>query len=69
MKRLTLALCAALAAGALAPAFASGDDPSSPFYLLPTQSKGTTLHPAGERNADGTPNRNYRQTKSGPDAK
>lgn len=69
MKRLAITVCAVLATGALAPAFASGDDPSSPFYLLPTQSKGTTLHPAGERNADGTPNRNYRRPGSPSDTK
>jgi len=40
------ALSVALLVGVLAavPASASTDDPSSPFYLLPTKSNGTTLH-------------------------
>jgi hypothetical protein len=40
------ALVVALFAGVIAalPASASTDDPSSPFYLLPTKSSGTTLH-------------------------
>jgi hypothetical protein len=40
------ALSVALLVGVLAavPASASTDDPSSPFYLLPTTSTGTTLH-------------------------
>jgi hypothetical protein len=44
MKRTTLVLAALLGAAAFAPAFASTNDPTSPFYLLPTQSNGTTLH-------------------------
>lgn len=40
------ALFVALFVGVMAalPASASTDDPSSPFYLLPTKSSGTTLH-------------------------
>jgi hypothetical protein len=40
------ALCAALLVGATAalPAAASTNDPTSPFYLLPTKDRGTTLH-------------------------
>jgi hypothetical protein len=44
MKRLALMLSAVIGLFALAPASASVDDPSSPFYLLPTKSRGTTLH-------------------------
>lgn len=44
MKRTALVLSALLGAAAFAPAFASTNDPTSPFYLLPTQSSGTTLH-------------------------
>jgi hypothetical protein len=44
MNRFALALAALAGALALAPASASTNDPSSPFYLLPTQSTGTTLH-------------------------
>jgi hypothetical protein len=44
MKRTALVLAALLGAAAFAPAFASTNDPTSPFYLLPTQSNGTTLH-------------------------
>ncbi len=44
MKRTALVLAALLGAAAFAPAFASTNDPTSPFYLLPTQSHGTTLH-------------------------
>jgi len=44
MNRTALVLAALLGAAAFAPAFASTDDPTSPFYLLPTQSSGTTLH-------------------------
>ena len=45
------ALCLALFVGALAavPASASTDDPSSPFYLLPTKAHGTTLQAEGSR--------------------
>jgi hypothetical protein len=55
MKRIALVLAALAAAAAFAPAFASTNDPTSPFYLLPTSSQGTTLHgaqagePAAER--------------------
>lgn len=40
------ALSVALFIGVIAalPASASTNDPSSPFYLLPTKSQGTTLH-------------------------
>jgi hypothetical protein len=40
------ALSVALFIGVIAalPASASTNDPSSPFYLLPTTSQGTTLH-------------------------
>jgi hypothetical protein len=50
MKRTALVLAALLGAAAFAPAFASTNDPTSPFYVLPTQSSGTTLHafPAGD---------------------
>lgn len=44
MKRTALVLAALIGAAAFAPAFASTNDPTSPFYLLPTQSSGTTLH-------------------------
>jgi hypothetical protein len=44
MTRIVLVLAALLGATAVAPAVASVDDPSSPFYLLPTQNAGTTLH-------------------------
>jgi hypothetical protein len=44
MKRTALVLAALFGAVAFAPAFASTNDPTSPFYLLPTQSSGTTLH-------------------------
>jgi hypothetical protein len=45
------ALVAALLVGAAAalPASASTDDPSSPFYLLPTKAHGTTLQAEGSR--------------------
>jgi hypothetical protein len=45
------ALIAALFVGAIAalPASASTDDPSSPFYLLPTKAHGTTLQAEGSR--------------------
>jgi hypothetical protein len=41
-----VALSLALLAGAaaVAPAHGRTDDPSSPFYLLPTKGHGTTLH-------------------------
>jgi hypothetical protein len=49
MKRIVLVLAALAGVAAFAPAFASTDDPSSPFYVLPTSSQGTTLHAlAGE---------------------
>jgi len=44
MKRTALVLSALVGALAFAPAFASTNDPTSPFYLLPTQKSGTTLH-------------------------
>ncbi len=44
MKRTALVLAALLGAAAFVPAFASTNDPTSPFYLLPTQSSGTTLY-------------------------
>jgi hypothetical protein len=44
MKRFAFVLAALVGAAAFAPAFASIDDPSSPFYVLPTSSQGTTLH-------------------------
>jgi hypothetical protein len=44
MKRTALVLAALLGAAGFAPAFASTDDPTSPFYLLPTQNSATTLH-------------------------
>lgn len=44
MKSLALILSALVATATFAPASASVDDPSSPFYLLPTKSRGTTLH-------------------------
>jgi hypothetical protein len=45
MLRKLAALSIALLIGAAAlPASASTDDPSSPFYLLPTKGQGTTLH-------------------------
>jgi hypothetical protein len=44
MKLATLILTAFLAAAALVPASASTNDPTSPFYLLPTKERGTTLH-------------------------
>jgi hypothetical protein len=44
MKLVALILSAVIGTFTLAPAFASVDDPSSPFYLLPTKSQGTTLH-------------------------
>jgi hypothetical protein len=44
MKRLALVLAAVAGAAAFVPASASIDDPSSPFYVLPTSSQGTTLH-------------------------
>ena len=44
MTRIALVLAALIGAAASAPAFASTDDPSSPFYLLPTQNSATTLH-------------------------
>lgn len=44
MKRIALVLAALVGAAAFAPAFASTNDPTSPFYLLPTSSQGTTLH-------------------------
>jgi hypothetical protein len=45
------ALIAALFVGAIValPASASTDDPSSPFYLLPTKAHGTTLQAEGSR--------------------
>jgi hypothetical protein len=45
------ALSLALFIGAIAalPASASTDDPSSPFYLLPTKAHGTTLQALGSR--------------------
>lgn len=52
MTRIALVLSALVGALALTPALASTDDPTSPFYLLPTQSTGTTLHvdvPSAER--------------------
>lgn len=50
MLRKLAALSIALFIGAAAlPAAASVDDPSSPFYLLPTKSQGTTLHAPGSR--------------------
>jgi hypothetical protein len=44
MKRIALILSIVAAAAAAVPALASTDDPTSPFYLLPTTSRGTTLH-------------------------
>ena len=44
MKLITLVLSALIGALTISPAIASTDDPSSPFYLLPTKSQGTTLH-------------------------
>ncbi len=44
MKRIALVLAALAAAAAAVPAVASTNDPSSPFYLLPTSNRGTTLH-------------------------
>jgi hypothetical protein len=44
MKLAALILSALVGAAALVPAFASTNDPSSPFYLLPTKERGTTLH-------------------------
>ena len=43
------ALCVGLFVGVIAalPASASTTDPTSPFYLLPTTEKGTTLHNVG----------------------
>jgi hypothetical protein len=50
MLRKLFALSIALLVGVAAlPAFASTDDPSSPFYLLPTKAQGTTLHALGSR--------------------
>jgi hypothetical protein len=55
MKRIALVLAALAAAAAFAPASASIDDPTSPFYVLPTSAQGTTLHavqagePAGRK--------------------
>ena len=48
MLRKLAALSIALLVGVAAalPASASTDDPSSPFYLLPTKASGTTLHAA-----------------------
>ena len=45
MLRKLVALSIAVLAGTAAlPVAASTNDPSSPFYLLPTTSQGTTLH-------------------------
>jgi hypothetical protein len=44
MKRIALVLSVLAIAAAVVPAVASTDDPTSPFYLLPTKNKGTTLH-------------------------
>jgi len=44
MTRIALVLPALIGAAAFAPAFASTNDPTSPFYLLPTKSSSTTLH-------------------------
>lgn len=44
MKFLALIVSAIIGTVTFAPAYASVDDPSSPFYLLPTKSRGTTLH-------------------------
>lgn len=44
MKLVAPILSAVVGSVAFAPAFASVDDPSSPFYLLPTKSRGTTVH-------------------------
>ena len=55
MKHIALVLAALAGVAAFAPAFASSDDPTSPFYVLPTSSQGTTLHavqagePAGRK--------------------
>jgi hypothetical protein len=49
MKLAVLILAALLGSIALVPAFASTNDPTSPFYLLPTKERGTTLHvPSGQ---------------------
>jgi hypothetical protein len=51
MLRNLVALSLALLVGAavVAPVQASTDDPSSPFYLLPTKAHGTTLQEPGTR--------------------
>lgn len=46
MKRIPIVMLALSGAIALNTAFASTNDPTSPFYLLPTPDRGTTLHSA-----------------------